>query len=193
MESRKVQPPFHLPHMTMEWKRQPDLIWLLSTGLAKYYTLLEGKINIRHCTEFVNSMGTRSEEETYPSGVVEGVLVEYSSRYLHNFFGWDGLGATTRSEECRHPPPDVAACVGDLELKKDGGFDVFALGNHMKDPWFSRMRGLLSQVYFQNNCNGILLAQLSLLLLADSKDNLGTHGRGKLPHLAAGIQEAPGL
>ena len=29
------------------------------------------------------------------------------------------------------------------------------------------MRGVLSQVYFQNNCNGILPEQLCLLLLAD--------------------------
>ena len=151
----------------MEWKRRPDIIWHTNTGLGKYWSLVEGKVNIKHCKEFVTSMRTRDELEPYPSGWVEGILVQFSSRYLYKFFGWDGLGVTGWSDQCKYPKPDIEARVGDLQLKQDGRYDVFALGNHMLDPWFSRMRGVLSQVFFQNNCNGILPEQLSLLLMAD--------------------------
>lgn len=160
----------------MEWKRKPNLIWHTNAGLGRYWTLLEAKVNIKHCKEFVESMRTRSETEAYPSGVVEGVLVQFSSRYLHKFFGWDGLGATAWTTGCVYPKPDLATRVGDLqpqtEGKKNGRYDIFTLGDQLKDPWFSRMRGVLSQVYFQNNCNSITPEQLTLLLMADAGEKI---------------------
>ena len=170
MASKKHPPPFFVPRQIMEWKRQPDLTWTQKTGLGRYYTLLEGKVNIQHCREFVTSNQQQPEDEQFPSGIVEGVLVQYSSRYLHKFFGWDGLGATEWSPACTQPEPDLTPYAN--IAKKDGRYDIFALGQVLKDPWFARMRGLLSQVYFQNNCNGILPAQLSLLLLADKGEQI---------------------
>ena len=166
-ESKRVEPPFHVPRMVYEWKRRPDLIWNAQTGLDKYWAHLEGKVNIKHCHDFVTSMRKQDETDPYPAGEVEGILVQFSARYLHKFFGWDGLGITGWSATCGFSKPDIAARVGDLQPYKEGRYSVFALGNHMLDPWFSRMRGVLSQIYFQNNCNGILPEQLSLLLLAD--------------------------
>ena len=65
-----------------------------------------------------------------------------------------------------HPKLDLATQVQDLQLNK-GRYDIFALGKLMPEPWFLRMRGVLSQVYFQNDCNGIKPEQLTLLLMAD--------------------------
>ena len=172
MEGKKTLPPFYVPRMVMEWKRRPDIIWTTRTGLGKYWQLLEGKVNIARCNAFVSSMRTRSEDDPYPSGEVEGVLVQYSSRYLHKFFDWDGTGFTEWSEACTHPRPDLAAKVGDLQKNRDGRYDVFALGKIFPEPWFSRMRGVLSQVYFRNDCNGITPEQLTILLMADQGEHI---------------------
>ena len=154
---RKQVPPFYAPRMIHEWKRRTDEIWTTKTGLAKwtYSTLMEGKTDLALCNEFLQLMRQRSEDKAFPTGMVGNVLVRYSSRYLHAFFGWDGTGATEWSPACVHPRPDVDTLVHHLPLRPDGRYDVFALRKVLVEPWFSRMRGIMSQVFFKNDCNGI--------------------------------------
>ena len=42
----------------------------------------------------------------------------------------------------------------------------------MQEPWFARMRGIFSQIYFKNNCNRIHPDHLSVLLLADRGEKI---------------------
>ena len=134
---------------------------------------MKGEVDIGRCNAYIASMRTRSEDDPYPAGEVEGVLVQYSSRYLHCFFDWDGTGVSEWSETaCSHLRPDIAAKVQQLQLNQDGMYDVFALGKILPEPWFSRMRGVLSQVYFKNDCNGITAEQLTILLMADQGEHI---------------------
>ena len=79
---------------------------------------------------------------------------------------------TEWSAESQFPKPDVEAQVQNEPLNEHKRYDIFALGKFWADPWFARMRGVLSQVFFQNNCNGITPAQLSLLLMADQGEKV---------------------
>ena len=164
---RKPVPPYYVPQQILDWKRRADMVWTTKTGLVKYWTLMAGKTDMALCKEFVQSMRERSEDEPYPSGYVNGVLVRYSSLYLHAFFGWDGTGVTEWSPACLHPRPNLPALVNNTPLRADNCYDVFVLGKVLPEPWFSRMRGILSQVFFKNNCNVITPDQLTLLFMAD--------------------------
>ena len=73
---------------------------------------------------------------------------------------------------CTIPQPNVTGPISGINPEADGRYDVFALGPTLKEPWFARMRGVLSQIFFKNNCNRIQLAQLSLLLLADKGEKI---------------------
>lgn len=169
---REQQPPFYAPRHIYEWKKKADQVWTTKTGLVKYWTSMEQKTNILHCQEFVESMRQRREDEEFPAGVVEGILVQYSSRCLHKFFGWDGHGVTEYTPDCKLPKPDVAQAVQNTPVNKDGVYDVFTLGKVMEEPWFARIRGILSQVFFRNNCNVISPSQLCLLLMADRGEKI---------------------
>ena len=172
MTGRRPHPPFGVPKAIAEWKRRADTIWTTKTGLVKYWTMMASKTNLDHCNQFVKSMRERSEDEPNPAGYVDGILVEYSSRYLHVFFGWDGTGATQWSPSCSTPRPDIPALVKNTPPEPDGTYDVFALGKVLDEPWFSRIRGILSQVFFRNNTNRVSVAQLEVMFLADQEEKV---------------------
>lgn len=156
----------------MEWKRQPDSAWLTRTNLIKYWMRLDDIIDIPRCQQFFTSMAERSEDEPYPSGVVNGVLVQYSCRYLHAFFGWDGIGVTEWNSKCANPRPNIAVHITDLQPKADGRYDVFSVGSVLKELWFVRMRGVLSKIFFKNGCNSIQPEHLGLFLMADQGEKI---------------------
>lgn len=92
------RPPLYVPRQIGEWQKTPDEEWLQKAGLFRYASHLQGTINLHRCKTFIASMRARQEED--PSnreiaGVVDGVLVRYTPRYLHQYFGWDGTGSTS--------------------------------------------------------------------------------------------------
>ena len=133
---------------------------------------MKDKVDLELCHEFINSMKTRDENEELPSGMVQGILVQYSPRYLYSFFGWDGTGVLTWNETCRGPKPDVMNFLGDTPLKKGNRYDVFGLGKIHPEPWFSRIRGILSQIFFRNDCNSVAPEHLLVILLADQGEKV---------------------
>ena len=172
MDSKTALGPIYLPRMVREWKRKTDGAWLTKTNLIQYWTRLDGKVDVARCLEFLKSMKSRSEEEQFPAGYVDGILVQYSPRYLHAFFGWDGTGITKWTPECRVSAPNVTDAINGVQPEADGRYDVFALGSALKEPWFARMQGVLSQIFFKNNCNRIEPQHLSILLLADKGEKV---------------------
>ena len=172
METKTSMGPIYTPRMVREWKRKTDGAWLTKTNLIKFWTRLDGKVDIARCQEFLASMAERSEEDPFPAGVVEGVLVRYSPKYLHAFFGWDGTGITEWTPECRTPQPNVTEPIKGVPPLEKGRYDVYALGSALGEPWFARMRGILSQIYFKNDCNRIQPEHLSVLFLADKGEKI---------------------
>ena len=133
---------------------------------------MKDKVDLELCHEFINSMKTRDENEELPSGMVQGILVQYSPRYLYSFFGWDGTGVLSWNESCRGPKPDVMNFLGDTPVKKGNRYDVFKLGKLHPEPWFFRIRGILSQIFFRNDCNSVALEHLQVILLADQGEKV---------------------
>ena len=137
MEGKNNLGPIYAPRMVREWKRKTDGAWLTKTNLVKYWTKLTGVVDVARCSEFLASMATRSKEESYSSGFVEEILVQYSCRYLYIYFDWDDTDSTEWTAECATPRPDVNVAVKGLQSKEDRRYDVFALGHIMGEPWFA--------------------------------------------------------
>src|ERR1700735_1702568 len=93
--------PFYIPRQIAEWRKHVDSIWCEKTNLARFWNQMKDKVDLKLCHEFINSMKTRDENEELPSGMVQGILVQYSPRYLCSFFGWDGTGVLSWNESCR--------------------------------------------------------------------------------------------
>ena len=167
MDAANERKAIFIPRMVREWKRKTDGAWLTRTNVIRYSTQLTGTVDVARCEAFLKSMTERNEDEQNPSGVLDGVLVQYSQRYLANFFGWDGTGVTEWSAGCATPQPSVEEAAKDLQRKGDGRYDVYGLGKVMTELWFARMRGTLSQIFFLNDCRSIWLKHLRILLLAD--------------------------
>jgi hypothetical protein len=127
---------------------------------------MKPEINYAHCQEFITSMQHQDENDDCPAGVVEGILVKYSAFYLQAFFGWDGSGVVTWNDSCRCPEPNIATFVGDTPMKR-GKYDVFHLGHVKREPWFCRIRRILSQIFFPNDCNSVHPDHLHTIILAD--------------------------
>lgn len=168
----KPKTPFFIPRQIAEWKKHPDVDWLKEAGLFRYMQHLREHIDLGRCKAFIASMRARQQEDPQSkeiAGVVEGILVQYSPMYLYRYFGWDGQGATCWTTQSPYPRPDTTACTQGYQAKDDGKFDVYILTRnnpHLPDPWFGRIRGTLSQIFFRNDCNTVHPDQLALLIMA---------------------------
>ena len=162
----------YVPRQIDEWKKHPDMLWLEQTNLARFFEQISETVDLMLCYEFLRSMKTRDPNEEFPSGMVKGVVVRYSPRCLYHFYGWDGTGAVVWEQGTKaQPKPDLDKFVRDCP-KKGTKYDTFKLGNLVGDPWFGRMRGICSLIFFRNNCNVIASEHLRVILLADSGEKV---------------------
>ena len=169
-EQRK---PIYVPRQIDQWKKHQDAIWCDKTNLTRYLEDVDTKVDVVLCNAFIQSHRERDKNEAHPSGVVEGILVQYSPRYLHTYFGWDLLMVISwNASTCRHPEPDWMKFLGDTPEKKPGRYDVFDLAKLHGDPWFSRLRGILSQIFLRNDCHSIAADQLKVILMADAGEKV---------------------
>jgi hypothetical protein len=160
-QTEEKRPPLFVPRQIGEWKKTPDEEWLQQAGLFRYASHLQETINLHRCRTFIASMKARqaadpNNEEI--AGVVDGVLVKYTPRYLHQYFGWDGTGSTSWTRNSPFPQPDTEACTRGYAAQRDKAaskrtgrvvlkYDVYLLtrrNSNLPDPWFGRIRGVLS-------------------------------------------------
>lgn len=146
--------PLYVPRQIEEWKKKPVSEWLTEAGFFRYANHLRENINMGRCKAFIASMRARQQENPSDkdlAGVVEGVLVKYTPMYLYRHFGWDGTGATSWTPHSRFPRPDTTAYTHGFTTRDDGRFCVYTITRRnpqLPDPWFGRIRGVLSQVFF---------------------------------------------
>lgn len=56
-------------------------------GLYKFAAQVKSEVDVGHCQPFVASIRNRGPKDLTIAGVVDGVLLHYSSKYLYRSFG----------------------------------------------------------------------------------------------------------
>jgi len=120
---------------------------------------------LRICVDF-RKLNAATKKDHYRLPYLEEIIDEVVGHEMYSFLDcFSGYYQVAMAEQNKNKTAFTT-------LNGDGLYDVYTLGGLMKELWFARIRGILSQVYFRNNWNAIAPEQLCVLLMADKGEKI---------------------